>query len=326
MRHRLKITEPVGVNTGGGTSTRAKGRIGTFTRKEVAIPIRNLHAIYVGLFAIILITALRLPAYGSTLWAAAGSHVQGGGTLIAKNYDAKPVPTHLRLVIPKKGFTYLGLFSLKNPKGQGPLAGVNKKGLAVVSAIPETLPPGPEPSPSIEQVSERLLAGFGTVAGALSDHKVLREGPPAFYLIADASQVAIVEITPHHEISVRNIENDILCHTGHYIDEKFLSRNRQRVKNSELRLERVERLLRSGNNPLTQDAFIDVAHDQGTIPDERILRSPGSSDAIRTVATWILFIPGAKPPELHVGLFNPEGSETEYDFHLDRAFWTEGLR
>jgi isopenicillin-N N-acyltransferase like protein len=326
VRHLLKTTEPVGVNTGGGPWTRAPGKIETLTEKESVKSTTNLYAIYVGLLAITLITALSFPAYGSTLWAAAGTRVQGGGTLIAKNYDAKPVPTHLRLVIPRNGFTYLGLFSLKNPKGQGPLAGVNEKGLAVISAIPEALPPGPEARPSIEQVSEKLLAGFGTVDNVLSDQKILSEGPSAFYIIADASQIASVEVTSYHEIAVRNLVNNILCHTDHYIDERFLSRNRQTVKNSELRLERIGRLLNSGNNLLTLDAFIDVAHDRGTNPDEGILRSSGSSDGVRTVATWVLVIPGTRPPELHVGLFDPEGSEAEYDFKLDRAFWTEGLR
>ena len=282
--------------------------------------------IYVGFLSVALIVASCLPAYASTLWGAAGSSVKGNGTLIAKNYDGKSTLIELRLVLPRKGSTYLGLFSLKNSKEQGPLAGVNEKGLAVVTAVPESLPPGPDAHPSIEQITEKLLAGFDTVDGILSDPKILRQGPPAFYVIADRSRIASVEIAPRGEITIKSLESGIFHHTNHYIDDKFLTWNKRIIKDSESRLERVGQLLRAIKSPLTMDNFIELGHDRGTSPEDGLLRVATPPGAPQTLATWILYIPGSAVPELHVGLFGPDGSENEYDLKLDRAFWTEGLR
>ena len=176
------------------------------------------------------------------------------------------------------------------------------------------------------QISEKLLAVFESVNGALSDHKIFREGPPAFYLLGDNSQIAYVEVTPHHEIAVKRLENGVLCHSGHYIDEKLLSWNKKNLKGSELRLERIAQLLGSSGESFTPDRFTEIAHDRGTDADDGILKTQSSPGPLRTVSTWILFIPRSGAPELHAGIFGPDGAEREYDFKLDRPFWTEGLR
>ena len=284
--------------------------------------------ILTALLAVVAIAALHHPAHGTTLWAAAGGQVEGGGVLIAKNHDDKPLPTELRLVVPRKGFTYLGLFALGSRKTQGPLAGVNEKGLAVVTAVPEGLPPGPDPNPSIEQIAESLLASYESVDLIVADQKILRQGPPAFYLIADRSNIALVETGPHGGISVTILKDGILTHTNHYLGEELLVWNRRIPKGSESRLERVTRLLQSSTVPLTQDAFIEMSRDRGAEGDDGALRVRASSGTLRvqTLAGWILLIPRTKPPELHVGVFVADGGEIEYDFKLDRPFWTEGVK
>lgn len=294
--------------------------------RDAAVRTPVLKAVYACLFSIAIVTAVRMPAYGSTLWAAAGSHVQGGGTLMAQNYDDKPISVEPRLVIPKRGFTYLGLFSLKGPKGQGPLAGVNEKGLAVAAAVPETLPPDPNPRPSVEQTTEKLLAGFETVEGILSDRKILGQGPPAFYLIADRQRIASVEIAPRGAIAVKSLEAGLLCHTNHYTDEKLLTWNKKVAGGSEARLERIRQLLGGIGAPLDLDRFVEIGRDRGTNQEEAVLRTAPSSGAVRTLAAWVLFIPDSNVPELRIGLFGSDGTEKEYDLKLDRPFWTEGLR
>jgi hypothetical protein len=114
------------------------------------------------------------PAHGTTLWAAAGAAVQDGGTLLGKNYDGKHVNLELRMVIPRQGLSYLGLFPLPSRKGQGPVAGVNEKGLAVVSANADTLHEGKQ-GHSAERLPEALLTGFETVEDALSNRTSLKD-------------------------------------------------------------------------------------------------------------------------------------------------------
>jgi len=291
-------------------------------------PCSALKAILAGLLSLIFIEAMHSPARGTTLWAAAGSRVEGGGALIAKNHDDKPLPAELRLVVPRKGFTYLGLFSLEGGKAQGPLAGVNERGLAVVTAVPESLPAGADPNPSIGRIAENLLASYESVDRMIADQKNLTQGPPAFYLIADSSHIALVETAPRGGISVINLADGILGHTSHYTDEKLLVWNKRIAKASESRLERITGLLKSSTVPFTQDTFVLLSHDRGSGEEDGILRprqSSGTPQAL-TLAGWVLLIPGSKPPELHVGVFGPDGGETEYDFKLDRPFWTEGLR
>jgi len=299
-----------------------------FSRKNIMPPHGALNAILAGLLSVVLIAAMHSPACADTLWAAAGSPVEGGGVLVAKNHDDRLLPTELRLVAPRKGFTYLGLFSMGSPTLHGPLAGVNEKGLAVVTAVPETLPPGPGPNPSMERIADSLLTSYESVDRIIADQRILKQGPPAFYLIADNTRIALVETAPHGGISVISLTDGILAHTNHYTDERFLALNRQAAKGSEPRLERITRLLKSSTVPFTQDAFTALSHDRGAGRDDDILRVRQSPDThqVRTLATWVLFIPAAKPAELHVGIFGPDGGETEYDFKLDKPFWTEGLR
>ena len=74
------------------------------------------------------------PAAACTLWGAVGSAVDGGGTLVAKNRDW--VPDHrqeLSLLKPAQGYQALVLRAVGGAE-PGIKAGVNEKGLVIVSA------------------------------------------------------------------------------------------------------------------------------------------------------------------------------------------------
>jgi isopenicillin-N N-acyltransferase like protein len=265
-----------------------------------------------------------LPAHASSLWAAIGSSVRDGGALVGKNYDGQPVSLDMRMVVPQQGVRYLGLFPLNSKKGQGPVAGINEKGLAVASAAPETISVS-KMAPSAERVTEGLLTGFETVDALLSAPHPFKKGFPVFYLVADARKIALIEIPPHGEAVIKTIENGTLAHTNHYINEKLAGFNKKPNKQSELRLERLSGLMGGTSGPMTAEDFIAASKDRGTGPDDAILRLNGPSGAERTIATWVLWFPKTSPPELHIGFFGADNTEREYDFRLDRSFWTEGV-
>jgi hypothetical protein len=73
-------------------------------------------------------------AESCTLWAAVGEATRGGGSLVVKNRDWRPDHRQeIKRVTPKQGFRYFGLFATGNDE-PGLKAGVNEKGLVVVSA------------------------------------------------------------------------------------------------------------------------------------------------------------------------------------------------
>jgi hypothetical protein len=250
--------------------------------------------------------------------------VQGGGVVIGKNYDGQPAHCELRMVIPKQGITYLGLFSLHSRKGQGPFAGINQKGLAVVSAAPQTLS-DTRTSPSAERITEKLLTDFETVDALLSAPNTFKKGFPIFYIVADRLKIALIEIPPHGDAAVKATDNGIIIHTNHYITERLLSFNKRTRKDSELRLERINRTLSASSGPLTIDDFIKVSKDKGDGPDDAVFLPGGHSGAGQTLASWILWLPKSGPPELYAAIFGAQETEKEYDFSLDQPFWTEGV-
>ncbi|HEY3276644.1 MAG TPA: carcinine hydrolase/isopenicillin-N N-acyltransferase family protein [Syntrophorhabdaceae bacterium] len=271
-----------------------------------------------------LITFASSPAHGSSLWGAVGNSVEGGGALVGKNYDGQPVHCEFRMVIPREGIPYLGLFPLHTKKGQGPVAGINEKGLAVVSAAPETISDS-RMNPSAERITEALLTGYETVDALLSAPLAFKKGFPIFYLIADRHKIALAEIPPQGDALIRTAENGTLFHTNHYIQQKFIDFNKKMRKNSELRLERLAGAFTGLAGPLTMDTFIGISKDRGTGTEDAILRFGGPPGSERTLASWILSLPKAAPPELHVGFFGADETEREYDLRLDRSFWSEAV-
>lgn len=127
-------------------------------------------------------------------------------------------------------------------------------------------------------------------------------------------------------IAVKTADNGVLLHTNHSIGERLPTPDKKAGKGSFMRLERIGSIVAASALPFTMEDFIRFAHDKGTNQDDAILRLAGPPGSEKTRAIWVLRSSGSGPPELHVGLFTPDGTEIEYDFRLDRAFWTEGLQ
>ena len=96
----------------------------------MAKPRRN---IFLGVSALLWFL-IQSPCQACTLWGAAGTSIEGGGTLVAKNRDWAPDHfQELAVLQPAAGYWALALKAIGGEE-PGVKAGVNDKGLVIVSA------------------------------------------------------------------------------------------------------------------------------------------------------------------------------------------------
>jgi len=265
-----------------------------------------------------------LPASASSLWAAAGDKSKDGGTLAGMTWDVpQGAKGELRLVIPRTGFRYLGLFLLDSTVGQYAVAGVNERGLTILTASADTEGPKKKLKGSANVV-ETLLIKFGTVDDALSNRQRLGKSRLTFLLLADQAKAAVVQIGSRGNCTVEVTGNGLLYQTNHYTHQKLLIENNRCPESSLVRLSRLQDLLVKRPGPFTVDDFLSVAGDTNNGPDNSIWRTGGSTGHHRTLASWVLFLPRNLPPESYFRLVNPGSNELYYEMRLDKSFWTEG--
>lgn len=263
-------------------------------------------------------------SHACTCWAAAGDMVDGGGTILAKNRDQLPQKDEIRLVVPETGFTYLGLFPVKGDKEQRVVAGINEKGLSVVTMTAGSIPHSKRLT-GVKNIIEKLLVSYDCVDAVIKDHEIFSQTHPAFYMMADKSRIAVVEIAPGGAFSLRQKENGVLYHTNHYTDEKLLWANEKIGKSSEIRFNRIGQLLLSHPSSFIIDDFIIFSEDRNDGPEDSIWRTGGPHNRERTLASWIIAIPKNGSPELYLKIANPKEPEKIYNMRLDKPFWTNGL-
>lgn len=266
----------------------------------------------------------RLPASACSLWAVVGDKSKDSGTLIAQNWDV-PQGTigELRLVIPEKGFRYLGLFSLKDKVHGSPVAGINDHGLAIVSASADTVSKS-KASKGRSDLLETILTSFASVDAMLANKECFAKSRPLFLIAADHSKIVLVQIGSGGRYTVEVSGNGLLQQTNHYTNQNLLGENERNIQGSALRLNRLQNLLGNYRGPFTIDDFLSIAGDRNNGPDNSIWRAGGSPKKERTLAGWIASLPGNSPPEVYFKLVNPGSQELNYELKLDKPFWTEG--
>jgi isopenicillin-N N-acyltransferase like protein len=272
--------------------------------------------IFYALFALTGISTLE----ACTLWSAVGNRVAHGGSLIAKNRDWTPESSAVRLVHPDAGFRSLGLFPIRDGKQRGMVAGVNEKGLVIVTASASGVPEADRVKGG-GGLTRQLLTIFSTMEDVLLNKSVFTHTHPSMYLIADRRQTAWIEVAPEGRYSLRTMKRGVLAHTNHYLDEKMIDVNGKIGRSSRTRLGRIEELLDRHTTPLTPEDFIAFSQDRNDGPDDSIWRTGGNPDGRRTLASWIVSLPPAAPPELFVRLANPGEPERTIRMTLDGPFW-----
>ncbi len=242
-----------------------------------------------------------------TLWGATGKSVEGGGTLIAKNRDW--APDHSQELTVLKGDGEYKALALRAVGGMAPgiKAGVNEKGLVIVSASANQVP-------SAERKKFRqkkgLMAHFLATCASVQDvlRKVELMQRPVFYMVGDRRELALIEIAPGGRRSVTRRDSGTLAHTNHYcaIDADNL---RKAGKSSAQRYQRIEELLRTRNTPLAIEDFIRYSEDRSHGPDQSIWRTGSIPHKTRTLATWLVSIPASGSPWLYLKTADPEEPE-----------------
>lgn len=264
------------------------------------------------------VLAVRLDA--CTLWSVVGTNGVGG-TIVCKNRDWAPDHTQeLKVVRPSSGYAYYGLFAVGGSE-PGVKAGVNEKGLAVVTAAASCLPKSRrDHQPGKHGVLTRLLSGYASCDEVLAHQAaIFAEARATFILIADRTKSLEVEVGLDGAFVVRPVASGFAAHTNHYLDPALAAFNELPGKGSAVRLERVTQLLRAQAAPISAEACAAISRDRHDGPDESLWRT---GKGVRTLASWIVELPAAGPPMAHVVLANPGQREESSRVVLDPAFWS----
>jgi len=249
-----------------------------------------------------------IPVEACTLWAANGNVVEGGGSLIVKNRDW--VPDHrqdVKFISPSEGYRYIGLFAMDG-EHKGLKAGINEKGLVVVSATAGSIPTKERAAMAYTRgLSVRLLKECSSVEEVIANTNLFLG--PQILMIADKQQVATIEIGPEGNFSVMVKKNGTIFHTNHYIAESMLEFNRISAPSSQKRYSRMGELLNNVSQTYDLDTFIAFSKNQNDGPDNSIFRTGSTPQKTRTMAVWAVAIPQNQSPELYIRILNPNESE-----------------
>jgi hypothetical protein len=275
------------------------------------------------LAASLLIFALPDLARACTLFAAAGSRVEGGGTLIVKNRDRTPQRSALKFRAPAHGFKYLALVAVEDPENAA-VAGVNEKGLAVVDALPGALPPQKE-TPGAVALTQALLSQCASVDEVLAHRDLFRASYPVFEMVADGRKIAFIEIAPQGRVAVKVKEQGVLCQTNHYLDSRLQQPTPKPGSSSAMRHRRIVRLLSRQTYPFALEDFLAFSRDRNNGPDNSIWRTGGTPTEVRTLATWIVAHPAGGVPRVYVRIANPGERQKIVNLRLTPAFWAKRL-
>lgn len=282
---------------------------------------RQYRSIFTGFLLFCAVAVFVAPTLDAcTLWAAAGERVAHGGSLIAKNRDWLPEPSEVRMEKGGKGLRFLGLFPVREGKRRNVVAGINEKGLVVVTATAGSIPREVMIKGG-RGLMGRLLADFHTAEEVLAQRILFARTHSAMYLIADRRRIACVEVAPGGRYAVRETTSGVLTHTNHYLDGQLTGVNDKIGRSSRTRLGRVGELLNGHAAPFTLEDFVAISRDRNEGPDNSLWRNGGKPEGTRTLSSWIVSLPKEAPPEIFIRLANPGEAERTVNMSLDGPFW-----
>ena len=212
--------------------------------------------------ACLLLLTLPPLARGCTLWGAAGKDA-GSGTMTSKNRDWKPDHVQ-RLRIHRGGdYAYLGLYAEGNDE-PGLKAGVNEKGLAVVSATAGSIPKVKRKAQKGKpRLMSTLLSQYADCDQVLADRDTLfAHRNPGFLMISDRRKIVMLEVGLLGRFSITVATTGTIAHSNHYLDESLLACNEKVGQSSAVRLKRISQLLETTSRPLGMDSFAEMSRDR----------------------------------------------------------------
>jgi hypothetical protein len=263
------------------------------------------------------------PCEACTLWGATGTSVEGGGTLIAKNRDWAPDHhQELALLKPSEGYRSLALKVIGGEE-PGVKAGVNEKGLVIVSATANQVPSADRKKVRQQKgLLSHLLATCASIDDVLKNLDLMRR--PVFYLAGDRKEIAKIEVGPEGQRAVTRRDSGTLHHTNHYCDIATPASGRPPGASSSQRYARIGELLETQKKPFTVGDFIRFSEDQTDGPDNSIWRTGSKPDSRRTLATWVVLVPESGSPRLFLKIADPGEPEQVCRLSLEAAFRLSG--
>jgi hypothetical protein len=272
-----------------------------------------------GIAALFLLTLCFVPlARACTLFAAAGEAVEGGGALIGKNRDWLPDHRQQLIVLaPAGGHPAIALEAVGGAES-GVKAGVNAQGLAIVSATAGQVPMAERDTyPQQKQLMRHLLATCAEVEEVLVKIDLFRR--PAFYMVADRREIALIEVAPDGRRAVSRRDKDVLSHTNHYCTLELPGTVRNPGRSSLHRYARIQELLQGRSRPFTLEDFVRFSEDRSGGPDNGLWRTGLEEGRRRTLATWIVRIPPTGSPRLYVKTADPGEPERTCSMAVEDA-------
>lgn len=258
-----------------------------------------------------------------TLWGVAGTDASGG-TIVVKNRDWKPDHTQvLKAHRGEKGHAYFGLWTVYAEKStEGLVAGVNEQGLTVFTAAAGSIPRGMwEDRPVRRSFTGALLADYANCDEVLANKDAIFSAlRPVFVMISDRKKILDVEVGLGGKYAVKTIENGVVAHANHFLDESLVEFNISVGESSMKRFARITHLLEVSPRPFTAECFAVMGKDQHDGPDNSLWRT---GKVARTLASWIVETPAHGAPKLRVVIANPGQPEQTQSFVLDEKFWVE---
>jgi hypothetical protein len=263
------------------------------------------------------------PSEACTLWGAAGDAVEGGGTLVAKNRDWAPDHRQELVVLrPSEGYRSVALMAAGGD-APGIKAGVNEKGLVIVSASA-----GQFPSAERKKIGQkkRLLSHFlatcASVEELLKQVELMRR--PVFYLVGDRTELAVIEVAPDGRRTVTRTVSGTQHHTNHYCAIEPPGLKRKPGASSLLRYDRIEELLKAPEKPFDLDGFTRFSEDRNAGPDNSIWRTGSDRAGHRTLATWLVSVPPSGSPQLYLKTADPGEPERVCRLAVEEALRLKG--
>ena len=176
--------------------------------------------------------------------------VEGGGTLAAKTRDEHPGPQRFDIAVPSKGYAYLGLFTGDKHRFN---MGFNEKGLFLARSTSGSLLRKerlalPRFFKHRLSATDGIMQHYASVDEVLAHKEVFVE--PVNYLLADRTKIAVVEVMPGGQTTVRITEHGTAAHTNHFIEPESEALNQKIGSSSARRLERIRELLAAADKPL----------------------------------------------------------------------------
>lgn len=258
--------------------------------------------------------------FGCTLFGAQGSRVQDGGAILVKNRDWRPEYQEMRLV-QGTSYRFYGLYG-GTKDGMALKGGVNEKGLAVFSASASVIP-------AVQRTAmgkktgciKRMLGTYATVEEAVN--KTAAWGGPKFFVLADATELAYVEVGQNNQIVVQRQKNGTLAHTNFYLSPKFQQLNLKKGISARHRYARIEDLLASQHTPYQLDDLLAYSQDRSDGPDNSIWRVGSRSQGPQTIATFGVWLHTHAKPDVFVKVRQQPtdtGHETVYRWNGNQLF------